>query len=640
MKYFVLDVKSQRIFLTENFNNEFHLLTSVEIYSIFVRNTGPYVNYEKDSSLDGLSYKKKTLDLKYKINLKAKMSLIDFYLLSDERLSSLEVNEVLKRGYYIVNSIWHPISQDSIKACLEIHKMMDSDSRIETNLAVRLSTDNIAPFKIQDSRNILNVFLEQEDDIAKDTTNLFVRELYDYQKRGVAWLKFCVSNKIGTILGDDMGLGKTAQIIALCSWLIERGLTKKILIVVPSTLLENWRREFEFFAPSIIPCMHHGHLRIGLAREFSSFEVVITSYSLVINDYYILNDVKWDLTILDEASLIKNPESERTRKIKELNSQVRIAMTGTPVENSLIDLWSLVDFCYPDFFPNLADFKQMYVGNSVSDTLNIDLENLRELTSMIMLRRMKIDILTSLPDKIDIHQALSMSDYEKIEYERIRLEIINSASSGQEACFKLINDLRQFTTHPLLISPEENQGERILKAKRLSVKFERTIEILDEIKAKGEKVLIFTGFISMIDLFKEYISEKYNIEVFGIDGRVETIERQKQIDKFSQTIGFSVMILNPTTAAMGLNITAANHVIHYTRQWNPAIEIQASARAYRNGQKKGVNIYYLYYIQTIEQVMDQRLREKEALSGEVIEVVEHCENEMLEMLNFLKNTII
>lgn len=638
MKHFLLDEKSKRIFLSDKFINETHLLSSKQIFSLFVRKKGEFVDYDIDKNLFEILFKKKPLDLNYKINLDSGSSTVIFLLSNGDELKGIDLKKVFELGYYLDANKWVPISDDSLSECYVIYNQLNHDMTIETSAAVRLATGQSSPFKIDEKRNILNVFEEREEDIIRDSSKLFTKELYDYQVRGVAWLKFCVTNKIGTILGDDMGLGKTAQVIALCSWLIERKLTQKILIVVPSTLLENWRREFEFFAPSITPCMHHGHLRIGIASEFSAYEVVITSYSLVSNDFYILNDVCWNLTILDEASLIKNPESERTKQIKALNSDVRIAMTGTPVENSLVDLWSLVDFCYPNFFPPLPEFRREYIGRTVSDTLDIDLGNLRELTSMIMLRRMKIDILDNLPDKIDIHQALTMSDHEKIEYERIRQEIIDSSASSQEACLRLINDLRQFTSHPSLNSPEENKKERLIKAKRLSVKFERTIEILDEVKSKNEKVLIFTGFISMIDLFKEYIGEKYHIEVFGIDGRVETTERQVQIDKFSQTVGFSVMVLNPTTAAMGLNITAANHVIHYTRQWNPAIEIQASARAYRNGQKKGVNIYYLYYVNTIEEVMDERLRQKEALSGEVIEVVEHGSNEMNEMLEYFKNT--
>ena len=609
-------------------------MNSMEIFALFVRGTGPYKSYSIDNEIELLTFSKKPRDLAYKFHLETGASTI-IPIINDNVLTLDELLFVEDSGYIIRDLTWFPVSRESLTEFKKIYSK-SKGLKIETNLALKLMQERSLDFIEKENRNIVDVFNEQESSLTKEQSSLFVQKLYDYQERGVAWLKFCVANKIGTILGDDMGLGKTAQIIALISWLIENKITKKILIVVPSTLLENWRREFEFFAPSIIPCIHHGHLRIGIASEFKNFDVVITSYSLVINDVYILNDIEWDLTILDEASLIKNPESERTKKIKDLNSRVRIAMTGTPVENSLLDLWSIVDYCYPEYFLPLTEFKNRYVSRSIEETLENDLSELREQTRMIMLRRMKIDILDSLPDKIDIHHPLVMSDYERREYDRIKDEIIRNAESNQEVCFKLISDLRQFTSHPLLINPVEDKRERFNNLKNLSVKFQRTVEILDEIKESGEKVLIFTGFIGMIDLFKEFLAERYGVLIYGIDGRVETEERQKEIDRFSSTVGFSIMVLNPTTAAMGLNITAANHVIHYTRQWNPAIEIQASARAYRNGQKKGVNIYYLFYGNSIEEVMDQRLRAKEALSEEVVSIVEHSTSEMEEMLTALK----
>lgn len=633
MKHFLLDENSERIFLGDCVTNESRLMSPVEIFSHFVRGKGPFTSYQIDEQIANISFKKRSLDVRYRIQLASKTSHI-VPSIAEKELTLEEALIFIKLGYIIIEKAWFPLSLESLEEIKKIVHKTESFS-LDTHVALRMLTNSDGKFLNREAKNIVEVFEEQGEFLDQKNSSLFVRDLYDYQQRGVAWLKFCVANKIGTILGDDMGLGKTAQIIALICWLIENKVSKKILIVVPSTLLENWRREFTFFAPELVPCIHHGYLRIGVSRDFEEYHVVITSYSLVINDFYLLDDIAWDLTILDEASLIKNPESERTKKIKSLNSHVRIVMTGTPVENSLVDLWSLVDYCYPNFFPPLDEFKNKYIGKNVEETLQNDLFGLKSLTKMIMLRRMKIDILDGLPDKIDIHQALTMSDYERREYSRLRQEILDSVSSNQEACFKLINELRQFTTHPFLCDPIKDKRSRFLNATKLSTKFARTLEILDEVKEKGEKVLIFTGYIEMIDLFKEYLSERYKIDVFGIDGRVETLERQVQIDHFSTKVGFSVMVLNPTTAAMGLNITAANHVIHYTRQWNPAIEMQASARAYRNGQNLGVNIYYLFYVDTIEQIMDQRLKDKESLSGEVITVVEHHEDEMKEILDSL-----
>ncbi len=640
MSYILVDENKESIFLGENFNSEIRFLSALEVFNLMVRRKGEFTEFAIEEGLSRLKFSKKPIDLLYKISFESNEPQIEFFFkVNGFHNCTSNIYKILDTEYTFINDRWFPISKESL---LEVKDILNKfpHFQIEVHNALGIVNGRDYKFQIKPDRNLVEVFEDQEPSLDSSDLKLFTKELYSYQKRGVSWLKFCVANKLGTILGDDMGLGKTAQIIALVSWILEKKIGRKILIVVPSTLLENWRREFSFFAPSILPHIHHGHMRVGVASGFNDCNVVITSYSLVINDFYLLDDVDWDLTILDEASLIKNPDSERTKKIKELNSNVRIAMTGTPVENSLLDLWSLVDFVYSGYFGDLESFKEMYISNNISETLEKDLSVLKEATSQIMLRRMKEDILEGLPDKIDIHQALVMSDFERIEYERIRNEILQMAEENKGLCFKLINDLRQFTTHPSLLEDTEIENIDLNSISKQSKKLQRTIEILDEIYEKGEKVLIFTGFIKMIDILKSYLKVKYSCNVYGIDGRVETMERQVQIDKFSSERGFSIMVLNPTTAAMGLNITAANHVIHYTRQWNPAIEIQASARAYRNGQKLGVNIYYLFYADTIEETMDNRLRQKEELSSEVISVVEHGTNEAIEILNSLKKNNI
>jgi len=241
-----------------------------------------------------------------------------------------------------------------------------------------------------------------------------------------------------------------------------------------------------------------------------------------------------------------------------------------------------------------------------------------------MLRRKKEDVLDSLPEKIDIHQALQMNENEGSLYNTERESILSKIGTENSAnILTLIQNLRQYTTHPLLLTPDSLGTADLTTLKQTSSKFSRTIEIIDEIKARKERVIIFTEYLQMIDAFKRVLQEHYSLEVFTIDGRVDISERQNRIDQFSANSGFGIMVLNPKTAGMGLNITAANHVIHYTRQWNPALEEQASARSYRNKQSKNVNVYYLYYVNTIEELIDARLRAKSALSGEVITVTDN-----------------
>jgi SNF2 family DNA or RNA helicase len=295
-------------------------------------------------------------------------------------------------------------------------------------------------------------------------------------------------------------------------------------------------------------------------------------------------------------------------------------MTGTPVENSLIDLWSICDFVLPGYLETQELFSKKYIRRNIQQTIDeVNLEVLRDDVSFIMLRRKKEEVLDSLPEKIDIHQALQMTINEATLYDSERDSILSKVETESSSnVLTLIQNLRQFTTHPFIFDSNKLIHSTIKDLINSSSKFNRTVELVNEIRLKKEKVLIFTEYLKMIDVFKRVFTEFYKTEVFTIDGRIDTSERQNRIDVFSKQKEFSILVLNPKTAGMGLNITAANHVIHYTRQWNPALEEQASARAYRNKQKKNVNIYYLYYVNTIEETIDARLRAKSALSGEVI----------------------
>jgi SNF2 family DNA or RNA helicase len=622
------------------------LLNALEVFGFFVRNKKLF-NKEKYE----LEIQKEILDLKFK---KTKYDLVgvlnetneglikvdfeikginnDVYKLDQTQLDSLTHVE-----YLIIDENWLPISKESID---ELQKLIEESKSYfgELKLSSVFNYLGLYSSLYIDTTSInFNLLSEiNRVQLAKKDSILKV-ELYNYQKEGLKWLQFCGVSKIGTILGDDMGLGKTAQVIAFICWAIDVDMFKNFLIVVPSTLLENWRREFLFFTNrKIEPYMHHGANRTGLVTLLKSKKIVITTYSLIINDLVLFKEIKWGAYILDEASLIKNPRTERTKVIKEIPSIIKIAMTGTPVENSLLDLWSISDFCNPGYLGDIESFKEMYVDSNIETNLkNANLETLKDLTSNIMIRRMKEDILDGLPDKIDIHQALKQNNVESNNYENLREEIIGNSIHNKGVIFELIRKLYRYCAHPILLrEPEDISFENLIKE---SKKFERTIEILDEIKVKSEKVLIFTDIIDMIDLLKLALKAKYNIPIYNIDGRIPVSDRLNVIDSFSEQKGFSVLVLNPITAGMGLNIVSANHVIHYTRQWNPALEAQATARAYRNGQKKGVNIYYPFYINTIEEIIDSRLRSKSQLSESVIDTTEDKSDEFEQIYQLLKD---
>jgi len=465
-------------------------------------------------------------------------------------------------------------------------------------------------------------------DLETANTNVFPNKLYNYQREGVQWLLYCYLNNIGTILADDMGLGKTAQIIGLIAECNERDLLKNTLIVVPSTLIENWKREFEFFYPSIKPYVHYGTLRTGLASELEKYKVVITPYSIMTNDIEMMVELDLDLLVFDEASLLKNPQSERTQSAKRLQSSSTIAITGTPLENSLKDLWSLTDLVFSGYLGPLEEFSTRYIGRDIHATLAGNLESLEAHVRQIMIRRLKVDYLDELPERIDIPQPIEMNDAEREYYQKV-IDTIRNNRNDKGAVFQEIIRLQQYTAHPELLS--ESKCYELAHLKGVSAKFCRLFELLDQIAERNEKVIIFANHHEMLDILKGAIEREYGKKVFQIDGRLPNEERQPEIDTFSAQEGFSVLVLNPKTAGMGLNITAANHVIHYSRQWNPALEEQATARAYRNGQKKAVNVYYLFYCNTIEDVINERLGLKRQLSERVV-VVEDDKTEDIDIM--------
>ncbi|MFA0830677.1 DEAD/DEAH box helicase [Vibrio owensii] len=544
-----------------------------------------------------------------------------------ELLNSEQINALKSLGYFIVNNkrvhFVNPVIKNYIDTAFsELHlpfliKLLRTLS--QEGLCEQLPSNFLETLRAKSQRTAHH-------------DKLFIQELYPYQKQGVDWLSFCVDNGVGTILADDMGLGKTAQIIALCCDTLEKSSKAKILIVVPNPLLDNWKREFAFFAPSIEPYIHYGNARRGVGSALSEHGVVVTPYTTMASDIAMLEELYFDLVVFDEASMLKNPISGRSIAARRLDTGVYVAMSGTPVENSLLDAWALSDLVFPRYLGSQEDFKSRYVHRDLSETLNSNLDELEASLRQITLRRMKKDVLEQLPEKLDIHLPVSQTQSEKSAYSNIIEEMQNDADGS--GILPLINKLQQFTAHPALINSKAPTDVRSLAAQ--SAKFELMLLKLDAIALSGEKVIIFATFQKAIDLVKSAIKEKYGIVAGVIDGRTPNEERQPLIDEFSSSAGFNVLILHPKTAGMGLNITAATHVIHYCRQWNPALEEQATARAWRNGQKSVVSVYYMYYADTIEETIDERIRLKQQLSDQVVSVADNKDTDKQIMLAYLE----
>lgn len=440
--------------------------------------------------------------------------------------------------------------------------------------------------------------------VENEFSSVVSASLYPYQSIGFSWMKFVTDQDCGCILGDEMGLGKTLQVITLIA--SRKGLANTpCLIIMPVSLLENWRREFEKFTSGIDVYIHHGGKRTGMYTELLKHDVVLISYSTASSDFSMLTMIRWDLIVVDEAQGIKNPDAQRTRSIKALPCRAAIAISGTPFENHIIDVWSIMDFVLPGYLGTRREFEALYTD---------DLYGAQKVESVItplMLRRRVSEVAKDLPDRIDIEVPLDMPEKEANEYEGYRQEIL-ATYDGKNASLPLLLKLRMFCTHPEII-----RESRIDPTFR-SLKYERLCEMLDEISASGEKCLLFTSYTKMFDLLNRDISQRIGIPVLQINGATPVEERQRIVDQFSGIDGSALLVLNPKAAGTGLNITAATRVIHYNLEWNPAVEDQASARAYRRGQSKKVFIYRLFYKNTVEEVVNDRIVMKRGMFDSAI----------------------
>ena len=429
--------------------------------------------------------------------------------------------------------------------------------------------------------------------------------LYDYQKIGFLWIKFILENINGCILGDEMGLGKTLQIIAYAASMQQKG-SYSILVVAPISLLVNWEKECRKFAPSLNILIHHGSQRVSNFKDFDPYDIVVTSYSVVINDLSMLNMKKWDLVVLDEAQNIKSSTSARTIACKSLNRKNSIAVSGTPFENHVTDVWSIVDFIKPGLLGTIDQFKEI-----ITDDIDGG-KKLEPILSSLMIRRLVKDVANELPPRVDIEQPLQMSSKECEEYAQYLNKIKESAQKNKIS-IGMFQKLRMYCTHPAIVN-NIVLGDPYLA----SIKYQRFCEIVENVIEAREKLIVFTSYIKMFEIFETDLHTRYGIKTWSINGETDVKDRQKIVDAFNQHTSSAVLILNPRAAGTGLNITGANHVIHYNLEWNPALEDQSSARAYRKGQSKTVFVHRLYYKDTVEQVIQQRILRKRDIAKETV----------------------
>lgn len=442
--------------------------------------------------------------------------------------------------------------------------------------------------------------------------------LFPYQARGVRWMHQTVSRSGGLILADQMGLGKTLQIISLLL-LDPPDVTSPALVICPTSLIANWVREIGKFAPSLSVHVHRGPHRTGVFRGLQRANVVVTTYDTMVNDIAIFSAFEWSWVICDEAQAIKNPDSNRRQEIGTIPRRKAIPMTGTPVENSLLDLWSLVDFCVPGLLGTRSQFETAY-----PDTVEAA-KALNAITDPIILRRRVADVAGDLPERIDIDLPIELDDVLARQYREVREETM--ARYPVAGALVATLQLQLFCAHPWLRAkdPSDEDGENaaIERADLLPLmtpKMERLASILSEAFDNDRKVIVFALFNRLGDLFREASAPGNQVFWDAINGSTPQAERQEIIDRFSGHDGPGCLVLNPKAAGAGLNITAATVVVHFTPVWNPALEEQASARAHRRGQTLPVTVYRLFYEDTVERVMLDRSQWKQELGNEITPV--------------------
>ncbi|HIW32065.1 MAG TPA: DEAD/DEAH box helicase [Candidatus Paenibacillus intestinavium] len=446
----------------------------------------------------------------------------------------------------------------------------------------------------------------------------FQASLRVYQERGLGWLYMMKKLGLGACLADDMGLGKTIQVIALLNYIRTRK-QEKALLVVPASLIGNWMNEIDKFAPSLKYAVLHPSENKEISEydgKLDEYELFITTYGMI-SKYEWLANRTWDTLILDEAQAIKNPGTKQTKLVKQIKASFRVAMTGTPIENRLSDLWSLFDFLNRGLLGTAKEFTQF--TKSISDSMD-GYTRLKQVVSPFILRRLKTDksIITDLPDKIEMKTYASLSKKQVLLYNKLVQDLkqkLESAEEGIERKGLVLAALMRFKQ--ICNHPDQYLGQHVFSEAE-SGKYARLREICETIYEKRERVIIFTQFKEITESLRSFLEQIFHHKGLVFHGETAVNKRKEIVAEFQGNEYVPFMVLSIKAGGVGLNLTAANHVIHFDRWWNPAVENQATDRAFRIGQQKNVIVHKFITQGTIEEKIDQIIESKMKLQSEII----------------------
>ncbi|MBZ9622519.1 DEAD/DEAH box helicase [Clostridium sp. FP2] len=554
-----------------------------------------------------------------------------------DRISNLKVPFIQLRGEWVQIDI-HQIKTLSK---MKMNKSLNGKIPVGELLRLNLSDEEIIPGISVDNidnqeavghffEKLFNLNSIEEVDIPKG----FSGTLREYQKRGFYWLTFLRDHGIGACLADDMGLGKTVQSICLLLYERENKLTDKpTLIICPTSVVGNWEREIEKFAPGLKTAIHHGNSRWSyetFSKEIHKNEVVITTYALIVRDKNLFQKEEWAGIILDEAQNIKNSASKQTQHIKALKAEYKVALTGTPVENRLSDLWSIMDFLNSGYLYNWSTFRREFAVPIERQGDPEKSSKLRKIISPFVLRRLKTDanIIKDLPEKIETKEYAPLTKEQATLYQAVVNDCLNKIDSSEGIqrrglIIASLTKFKQICNHPVQFLKDNGEIEG------RSGKLERLLEMLEVVIEEGDRSLVFTQFAEMGHILQLEVEKKLHVKTLFLHGGTSRKKREELINIFQDdTAEPMVFVLSLKAGGLGLNLTKANHVFHFDRWWNPAVENQATDRAFRIGQVKNVHVHKFICMGTLEEKIDEMLERKQALAESIVSTNENWISEM------------
>jgi len=566
--------------------------------------------------------------------------------IGDKRISKKEFDRLMAQQSPLVevDGEWIALQPSDVRAAQAVFVASNDQMSLSVEDALRLSTGDtttlaklpVVHFEASGALQELITNLTGNQSIKPiETPEGFHGTLRPYQIRGVSWLAFLERWGMGACLADDMGLGKTPQLIAFLLHLKEQeALESPTLVVCPTSVLGNWEREVKKFGSSLKVIVHHGDKRLkgkAFAKAVKDKHLVITSYPLVFRDASTLQDVSWQGVVLDEAQNIKNPGAKQSQTVRQLQAGFRIALTGTPVENRLSELWSILDFLNPGYLGNQQFFQRRFAMPIEKFGDRDSLQTLRSLVQPFILRRLKTDkeIIQDLPEKQEMNVFCGLSAEQAALYQKLVDESLVEIEQAdgikrRGLILTLLLRLKQVCNHPAQYLKEKGLG-----ISKRSGKLLRLQEMLEEAISEGDRALIFTQFAEWGKLLQPYLEKQLGGETLFLYGATKKQQREEMIDRFqNDPEGPRLLILSLKAGGTGLNLTRANHVFHVDRWWNPAVENQATDRAFRIGQTRNVQVHKFVCTGTLEERINEVIESKKQLAEQTVDAGEEWLTEM------------